>query len=117
VTLRRRNRNPNIWIYQPTYEKVNEELFLDNPLHVILNKSQLAYGIYVVLIANKEFKKSGSHTRNSTQTPKICMRIGAKAKEGCDLRHTCTEKLRLFLKVLKVSVLRKGLKGRGGLAF
>jgi hypothetical protein len=36
--------------------KVNEELFLDNPLHVILNKSKLAYRIYVILIANKEFK-------------------------------------------------------------
>jgi hypothetical protein len=36
---------------------VNEELFLDNPLHVILNKSKLAYRIYVILIANKELKK------------------------------------------------------------
>jgi hypothetical protein len=36
-------------IGQPTYEKVNEELFLDNPLHVILNKSKLAYRIYVIL--------------------------------------------------------------------
>jgi hypothetical protein len=42
---------------QPTYEKVNEELFLDKPLHVILNKSKLAYRIYVILIANKELKK------------------------------------------------------------
>jgi hypothetical protein len=42
---------------QPTYEKVNEELFLDKPLHVILNKSKLAYRIYVLPIANKEFKK------------------------------------------------------------
>jgi hypothetical protein len=42
---------------QPTYEKVNEELFLDNPLHVILNKSKLAYRIYVILIANKELIK------------------------------------------------------------
>jgi hypothetical protein len=40
-----------------TYEKVNEELFLDNPLHVIVNKSKLAYRIYVILIANKELKK------------------------------------------------------------
>jgi hypothetical protein len=38
---------------QPTYEKVNEELFLDKPLHVILIKSKLAYRIYVILIANK----------------------------------------------------------------
>jgi hypothetical protein len=42
---------------QPTYEKVNEELCLDNPLHVILNKSKVAYRIYVILIANKELKK------------------------------------------------------------
>jgi hypothetical protein len=33
------------------------ELFLDKPLHVILNKSKLAYRIYVILIANKELKK------------------------------------------------------------
>jgi hypothetical protein len=44
-------------LQQPTYEKVNEELFLDNPLHVILNKSKLAYRIYVILIANKALKK------------------------------------------------------------
>jgi hypothetical protein len=44
-------------IGQPTYEKVNEELFLDNALHVILNKSKLAYRIYVILIANKELIK------------------------------------------------------------
>jgi hypothetical protein len=30
---------------------------LDNPLHVILNKSKLAYRIYVILIANKELIK------------------------------------------------------------
>jgi hypothetical protein len=42
---------------QQTNEKVNEELFLDNPLHVILNKNKLAYRIYVILIANKELKK------------------------------------------------------------
>jgi hypothetical protein len=45
------------YIAQPTYEKVNEELFLDNPLHVILNNSKLAYRIYVTLIANKELIK------------------------------------------------------------
>jgi hypothetical protein len=46
-----------IYVYgQPTYEKVNGELFLDKPLRVILNKSKLAYRIYVILIANKEFK-------------------------------------------------------------
>jgi hypothetical protein len=33
------------------------ELFLDNPLHVILNKSKLAYRIYVILIANKKLIK------------------------------------------------------------
>jgi hypothetical protein len=27
---------------------------LDNPLHIILNNSKLAYRIYVILIANKE---------------------------------------------------------------
>jgi hypothetical protein len=32
-------------------------LFLDNPLHVILNNSKLAYRIYVILIANKELIK------------------------------------------------------------
>jgi hypothetical protein len=42
---------------QATYEKVNEELFFDKPLHVIMNKRKLAYRIYVILIANKEFKK------------------------------------------------------------
>jgi hypothetical protein len=36
------------FIGQPTY---------DNLLHVILNKSKLAYRIYVILIANKELKK------------------------------------------------------------
>jgi hypothetical protein len=30
---------------------------LDKPLQVTLNKSKLAYVIYVILIANKEFKK------------------------------------------------------------
>jgi hypothetical protein len=29
---------------------------LDKPLYVILNKSKLAYRIYVILIANKELK-------------------------------------------------------------
>jgi hypothetical protein len=41
-------------LYKESFKKVNEELFLDNPLHVILNKSKLAYRIYVILIANKE---------------------------------------------------------------
>jgi hypothetical protein len=49
--------NQCAYIGQPTYEKVNEELFLDNPLHVILNNSKLAYRIYVILIANKELIK------------------------------------------------------------
>jgi hypothetical protein len=44
-------------IGQPTNEKVNEELFSDNPLHVILNNSKLAYRIYVILIDNKELIK------------------------------------------------------------
>jgi hypothetical protein len=30
---------------------------LDDPLHFILNKSKLAYRIYVILIANKDLKK------------------------------------------------------------
>jgi hypothetical protein len=30
-------------IGQPNYEKVNEDLFLDKPLHVIHNLSKLAY--------------------------------------------------------------------------
>jgi hypothetical protein len=47
-------------IGQPTYEKVNEELFLDNPLRDIVNKSKLAYRIYVILIANKELIKKSS---------------------------------------------------------
>jgi hypothetical protein len=46
----------SIFFVQPTYKKINEVLFLDNPLHVILNKSKLAYRIYVILIANKELK-------------------------------------------------------------
>jgi hypothetical protein len=40
------------------YEKVNGELFLDKPLHVILKKSKLVYRVYVILIANKELKNS-----------------------------------------------------------
>jgi hypothetical protein len=44
-------------IGQPTYVKVNEELFLDKPLHVILNKSKLCYRIYAILFANKELLK------------------------------------------------------------
>jgi hypothetical protein len=46
-----------VGIGQTTYEKVNEGLFLDNPLHVILNKSKLAYRIYVILNVNKELIK------------------------------------------------------------
>jgi hypothetical protein len=56
-------------------------MFLDNPLHVILNNSKLAYRIYVILIANKELiKKSYNHavwtgrpskiTVNGRYTPK-----------------------------------------------
>jgi hypothetical protein len=45
-----------VFFGQQTCEKVNEELFLDKPLHVILNKSNLAYRIYVILIANKQIK-------------------------------------------------------------
>jgi hypothetical protein len=44
-------------IDHPTYKRLNKELFLDKPLHVILNKSILPYRIYVILLANKEFKK------------------------------------------------------------
>jgi hypothetical protein len=50
-------------IGQPTYEKVNEELFLDN-----IESSKLAYRIYVILSANKEFKKRFilTHSENWT---------------------------------------------------
>jgi hypothetical protein len=48
-------------IGQPTYEKVNEKLFLDNPLHIISNKSKLAYRIYVIVITNKELIKKISN--------------------------------------------------------
>jgi hypothetical protein len=51
------NNNNYHRIGQPTYDKVDEELFLDNPLHVILNHSKLPYRIYVIPIANKELKK------------------------------------------------------------
>jgi hypothetical protein len=51
-------------IGQLTYEKVNEELFFDKSLHVILNKSKLAYRIYVIQIANKELKKSSLLTKS-----------------------------------------------------
>jgi hypothetical protein len=38
---------------------------LDNPLHVILNNSKLAYRIYVILIANKDLtKKIESDTKD-----------------------------------------------------
>jgi hypothetical protein len=40
-------------IGHPTYKKVKEELFLDNILHVVLNKSNLVYRTYVILIAKK----------------------------------------------------------------
>jgi hypothetical protein len=50
------------------YEKVNEELFLDNPLHVILNKRKLAYRIYVILIANKELKNNKKYITVSSPT-------------------------------------------------
>jgi hypothetical protein len=40
-----------------TYIYILSLLFLDNPLHVILNKSKLAYRNYVILIANKQLKK------------------------------------------------------------
>jgi hypothetical protein len=39
------------------YKDMCKGLFLDNPLHVILNNSKLAYRIYVILIANKELIK------------------------------------------------------------
>jgi hypothetical protein len=55
--LQPHNEEDQKGIGQLTYEKVNEELFLDKPLLIILNKSKLAYRIYVILIANKEFLK------------------------------------------------------------
>jgi hypothetical protein len=39
-------------------KKVNEELSLDKPLHVIYKVSKLAYRIWVILIANKRVKKN-----------------------------------------------------------
>jgi hypothetical protein len=57
VTTTTQRKKTKKGIGQPTYVKVNEEVFLDKPLHVILNKSKLAYRIYVILIANKELKK------------------------------------------------------------
>jgi hypothetical protein len=39
-------------------EKVNEDLSMDKPLHVIQNHSKLAYRSNVILIANKEFSKN-----------------------------------------------------------
>jgi hypothetical protein len=52
----------SILIYQIHF--VREELFLDNPLHVILNNSKLAYTIYVILIANKELIKKISNQKS-----------------------------------------------------
>jgi hypothetical protein len=37
--------------------KVNEDLSLDKPLHVIYKASKLAYRICVILIANESVKK------------------------------------------------------------
>jgi hypothetical protein len=39
-------------------KKVNEDLSLDKPLHVIYKVSKLAYRIWVILIANKRVKKN-----------------------------------------------------------
>jgi hypothetical protein len=41
---------------QPTKEKVNEDLSLDKPLHVIYKVSKLAHRIRVILIANNKKK-------------------------------------------------------------
>jgi hypothetical protein len=68
--------SPVIEIGQPTYEKVTEELFLDKPLHVILNKSKLAYRIYVILIANKGFKKNKSRNNG------LCLRGNLQARDS-----------------------------------
>jgi hypothetical protein len=72
-------------IGQPTYEKVNEELFLDNPLHVILNKSKLVYRIYVILIANKELKN----------------RIRKERERNCaTVLHVCTSNMTVVTQVI-----------------
>jgi hypothetical protein len=73
-------------IGQPTYKKVSEELFLDKPLHVILNNNKLAYRIYVILIANKQLKKkerngerklmdASRSTSHSQQEKKLALRF------------------------------------------
>jgi hypothetical protein len=43
---------------RPNKKKFNEDLSLDKPLQVIYKVSKLAYGIRVILIANKRVKKS-----------------------------------------------------------
>jgi hypothetical protein len=49
---------------------------LDKPLHVILNHSKLAYRIYVILIANKEFK-----------IKKIGGKVARHSGQGFGLQH------------------------------
>jgi hypothetical protein len=46
-------------------------LFLDNPLHVILNNSKLAYRIYVMLIANKELIKKKVIDEGEWSAPRL----------------------------------------------
>jgi hypothetical protein len=52
------------WDSQPTYEKLNEVLSLDKPLHVIYKFSKWAYRIWVIMIANKRVKKTYTHGKS-----------------------------------------------------
>jgi hypothetical protein len=73
-------------IGQQTYEKVNEELFLDKTLHVVFNKSKLAYRIYVILVANKEFKKEKVHT---SATPPLIKQPPPESNTGLLEGYRC----------------------------
>jgi hypothetical protein len=46
----------------------------NNPLHVILNNSKLAYRIYVILIANKELIKNMSGNASTEESQ--CIYLG-----------------------------------------
>jgi hypothetical protein len=69
---------------------------LDHPLHVILNKSKLAYRIYVILIANKDLKKKKvtsvrhPNTRNKRCTPPNFCKNFLKGGSEVDLSSIVT---------------------------
>jgi hypothetical protein len=48
---------------------------LDKPLHVILNKRKLACRIYVILIANKEFKNIEFAKQNNRSIKQMLMYV------------------------------------------